>query len=60
MSIMPPQTPLEFILYNPLGSLLTILMGILAVAVLIRFWLDWSTMQVNISLTQLCIGGACP
>ena len=64
MTIMPPrtlpQTLIGFFLYNPLGSVLTVIMVILALAILIRFWLDWSTMQVNISLTQLCIGGACP
>jgi len=60
MTLMPPRTLIGFILYNLLGTILTIIMGILAITLLIRFWLDWPTMQVNISLTQLCIGGACP
>ena len=60
MSLMPPRTLIEFFLYHPLGSILTITMVILALALLIRFWLDWPTMQVNLSLTQICIGGACP
>jgi len=60
MTLMPPRTLIGFILYNLLGTILTIIVGILAITLLIRFWLDWPTMQVNISLTQLCIGGACP
>jgi len=56
----PPQTMIGFFLYNPLGAVLIVMMVVLAITLLIRFWLDWSTMQVNISLTHLCIGGACP
>ena len=60
MTIMPPQTPLEWLLYNPMGTILTGMLLVMMLALGIRIYLDWPTMQVNLSLTQICIGGACP
>jgi len=59
MTMVPPQTWIEFLLYDPLGAVLTIVTFLIFLAVLGRFLLDWPTMQININLAELCIGGAC-
>jgi hypothetical protein len=59
MTMMPPQSPLEFFLYDPLGTILTIAIFLLFSALLTRFVLDYPTMQANINLANICIGGAC-
>jgi len=60
MTIMPPQTPLEWLLYNPMGTIFTGMLLVMMLALGVRIYLDWPAMQLNISLTQICIGGACP
>jgi hypothetical protein len=59
MTIMPPRNFPEFLLYDPIGTIMTIIVLILIIVAGIRFWLDWSTMQTNINLANICIGGAC-
>lgn len=60
MNILPPQTLKEWLLYNPMGVVFTVAFLVIMLALAIRLYLEWPTMQVNISLTKLCIGGACP
>jgi hypothetical protein len=59
MTIIPPQSPIEYLLYDPVGTILALFIFLLLLACVIRFISDWSTMQMNINLAQICIGGAC-
>lgn len=59
MTILPPRTLPEFLIYDPVGTIISIMVLILIIGAGIRFWLDWQTTQMNIDLTRVCIGGAC-
>jgi hypothetical protein len=57
MTILPARTLKEWIVNDPIGSIMTIVFFIAMLIVFYKFWLNWQIMNMNLS--QICIGGAC-
>jgi hypothetical protein len=57
MTILPARTLKEWVVNDPIGSIMTIVFFIVMLIVFYKFWLNWQTMNMNLS--QICIGGAC-
>jgi hypothetical protein len=60
MSVMPPRTIEEFLLHDPIGVIITCLLIIFITGLIVKFIAFYPTLAININLTHICIGGACP
>jgi hypothetical protein len=58
--ILPPRNLMEFFLYDPIGSAISLMFALVLIAAAIRIALDYPTMLFQIDASKFCLGGACP
>ena len=60
MTMLPPNSLSEFLLCDPVGTLITFTIAMCCFIAAIRFALyDYPTMKMQFDFTHFCLGGAC-
>jgi hypothetical protein len=60
VTFVPSQSIKEFIITYPIFTIMLVISAVIALSIIVRVYMDYPTMALQIDITKICIGGACP